>query len=73
MRVYLVIPGEDMSRLDMSYSGVSMMVVMMTIHNRYMMMVTMTMADNYREMRSSHGGSYEEAKEESNSSFHLEN
>ena len=58
MRVYLVITGEDMSRLDMSYSGVSMMMMMVTIHNRYMMMVTMTMADYYRDMRSSHGGNY---------------
>ena len=54
----MVVPSEDMSWLDMSHSGVPMMVVMMTIHNRYMMMVTMAMADYYRKMRSSHGGSY---------------
>ena len=55
MRVNLVVPSEHMTRLDMSYNTVSMMMMMMTIHSRYMMV---TMANNYREVRSSHGGTH---------------
>ena len=59
----IVVSSEDMARLDMSYNTVSMMVMMVTIPSRYMMV---TMANNYREMRSSHGGRDKEREKESN-------
>ena len=67
MRVNLVVPSEHMTRLDMSYNTVSMMVMMMTIHSRYMMV---TMANNYREVRSSHGDTHKEGEQESNWNIH---
>ena len=59
----IVVTSEHMTRLDMSYNTVSMMVMMVTIPSRYMMV---TMANNYREMRSSHGGRDKEGEKESN-------
>ena len=61
--VNMVVPSEHMTRLDMSYNTVSMMVMMMTIPSRYMMV---TMANNYREMRSSQGGRDKEGEQETN-------
>ena len=63
MNETLVVASEHMTRLDMSYNTVSMMVMMVTIPSRYMMV---TMANNYREMRSSHGGRDKEGEQESN-------
>ena len=59
----IVVTSEHMTRLDMSYNTVSMMVMMVTIPSRYMMV---TMANNYREMRSSHGGRDKVGEQESN-------
>ena len=62
--MYLVVSSEDMPRLDMSYSVVPKLVVMMVVPSRYMM-VTMANTRVHREMRSSHGGSNKEGEEES--------
>ena len=63
--MYLVVSCEDMSRLNLSYSLVPKMVMMlMEVPSRYMM-VTMANTRVHREMRSSHGGSNKEGEEES--------
>ena len=63
--MYLVVSCEDMSRLNLSYSLVPKMVMMlMEVPSRYIM-VTMANTRVHREMRSSHGGSNKEGEEES--------
>ena len=65
MLMYLVVSSEDMSRLNLSYSLVPKMVMMlMEVPSTYMM-VAMANTRVHREMRSSHGGSNKEGEEES--------
>ena len=62
MGVGTAVASEDMARLDIAYTTVAMVVVR-SIHNRYMMVA---MAGNYRQVRSPLGGSNKDGEEQSN-------
>ena len=74
LSVDLVVSGEDMSRLDMSNSVVSKMLVvvpmMVVVVPSWYMVVCMTYTRVRREMRSSSTGSNKAGEEESSEELH---